>query len=358
MKNEAAIIETAGAPVLVEEVGGNLPAVVEGASNALAVQPDYESLVTAWIEFLKEGSGVTSAQSERTYRGAIRQLHKYFSEHGVNIINATKADIKDWLTHLKASKKADSTVQMYLVAVRLFYAFLTAEGFITQNPCKVGGENLKAGVKIDRDKHKRDYLSVERAQELMAAMPATNVMQLRDRAVVGLMITTGLRCCSVQKALYEDLRTAGDSDVLYFQGKGHTSKDSYVKVSPAVAQMIRDYLKARFNGAEPKGRDYLFVSTSRNHVAKYDSTDELSTQAIRAIVKKAMKAIGFDDSRHTAHSLRHTAATLMLRSGEPLENVRNVLDHKNVQTTLIYAKALEREKNNAELAVSNLIFGK
>ena len=214
---------------------------------------------------------------------------------------------------------------------------------------------MKAGVKIDRDKHKRDYLSVERAQELMAAMPATTPMQLRDRAIIALMITSGLRCCEVQKALYEDLRTAGDSDVLYIQGKGHTAKDAYVKVSPAVAQMIRDYLKARFNGAEPKGRDYLFVSTSRNHTA--DADDELSTQAIRAIVKKAMKAIGFDDSRHTAHSLRHTAATLMLRSGEELSNVKQVLRHANVQTTMIYAHALEREKNNAELAVSNLIFG-
>ena len=74
-------------------------------------------------------------------------------------------------------------------------------------------------------------------------------------------------------------------------------------------------------------------------------------------MKKAMKDIGFDDSRHTAHSLRHTAATLMLRSGEELSNVKQVLRHANVQTTMIYAHALEREQNNAELAVSNLIFG-
>lgn len=204
--------------------------------------------------------------------------------------------------------------------------------------------------------HKRDYLSVKRAQELIAKMPAETEMQLRNRAVVALMITSGLRCCEVQKALYEDLRTAGDSEVLYIQGKGHTEKDSYVKVAPAVGNMIRDYLKVRFKGKEPKARDYLFVSTSRNH-AKLDIDDELSTQAIRAIVKKAMKDIGFDDSRHTAHSLRHTAATLMLRSGEDLSNVQQVLRHSNVQTTMIYSHALEREKNNAELVVSDLIFG-
>ena len=332
------------------EVGSNALVTIDVASNLPAVQTDYSALVEAWLSFTKMHSGLKSAQSERSYRNAIKQALNYFNEHGVNILAATDDDVYSWLSDLK-SEKSPSTVQMYLVAVRLFFAFLYRQKIIADNPC----EGMKAGVKIDRDKHNRDYLSVKRAQELIATMPAETEMQLRNRAVVSLMVTSGLRCCEVQKALYGDLRTAGDSEVLYIQGKGHTSKDDYVKVAPAVSKMIRDYLKVRFNGNEPKDRDYLFVSTSRNHTA--DADDELSTQAIRAIVKRAMKDIGFDDSRHTAHSLRHTAATLMLRSGEDLNNVKQVLRHSNVQTTMIYAHALEREKNNAELAVSNLIFG-
>jgi len=329
------------------EVVGNLP--------ANAAQFDYERLVNEWIAFTKKFSGVKSAQSERAYRGAIKQLHNYFGERGINIFTATETDISAWLEYLRGSK-APSTVQMYLVAVRLFYAFLFKQGIITQNPCESGGLKLQAGVKVDRDKHKRDYLSPTKAQELIAAMPAQTEMQLRNRAVVALMTTTGLRCCEVQTAQYEDFRTAGDSEVLYIQGKGHTSKDDYVKISPAVGKMIRDYLKVRFNGAEPRGKDYLFVSTSRNH-AKLDKDDELSTQAIRAIVKRAMKDIGYDDSRHTAHSLRHTAATLGLRAGKDVTEVKQVLRHKNVTTTLIYAHELEREKNNTELAISQMIFG-
>lgn len=328
-----------------------VPVVVEDVSNLPAVQIDYSALVEKWIDFTKKHSGLKSAQSERSYRNAIKQALNYFSERGVNILVATDDDVYSWLEHLKA-EKSPSTVQMYLVAVRLFFAFLHKQKIIADNPC----EGMKAGVKIDRDKHNRDYLSVKRAQELIAKMPTETEMQLRNRAIVSLMVTSGLRCCEVQKALYEDLRTAGDSEVLYIQGKGHTSKDDYVKVAPAVGNMIRDYLKVRFKGNEPKARDFMFVSTSRNH-ATFDKDDELSTQAIRAIVKKAMKDIGFKDSRHTAHSLRHTAATLMLRSGESLNNVKQVLRHSNVQTTMIYAHALEREKNNAELAVSNLLFG-
>lgn len=341
MKNELAIVDTA-VSLPVAEVVSNLPAVVT----------DYSELIEKWIAFTKKHSGLKSAQSERAYRNAIKQALNYFGENSINVFSATDDDIYSWLEYMKASKSA-ATVQMYLVAVRLFFAFLAHEKVIAENPA----EGMKAGVKIDRDKHKRDYLSVKRAQDLIAEMPATSEMELRNRAIVSLMITSGLRCCEVQKALYEDLRTAGDSDVLYIQGKGHSAKDAYVKISPAVAKMIRDYLKVRFNGGEPKDRDYLFVSTSRNH-AKLDKDDELSTQAIRAIVKKAMKAIGYDDSRHTAHSLRHTAATLALRAGKEITEVQQVLRHANVQTTLIYSHALEREKNDTELAVSNLIFGK
>lgn len=100
----------------------------------------------------------------------------------------------------------------------------------------------------------------------------------------------------------------------------------------------------------------MFISTSRNH-ARLDKDDMLSTVSIRAIVKNALKAIGINDSRHTAHSLRHTTCTLALKSGEELTNVQQMMRHARIDTTLIYSHALEREKNNAELAVGRMIFG-
>lgn len=345
MKEPQAVIETAAAVLVVVEVGGNLP----------AVRVNYSTLVGEWLAFLKKFSNVTSERTERSYRNAIKQLCLFLDARGVDVLAATEPDISTWLEYMRTNKAA-ATVQMYLVAVRLFYSFLHAQNYIAQNPCKAGDAQLKAGVKIKRD-HKRDYLSVAKTQALIAAMPAQTEKDLRDRAIVGLMVTSGLRCIEVAKAQYGDLRTAGDDDVLYILGKGHTEKDSFVKVAPAVMQMIRDYLAARYKEGRPKERDYLFVSTSRNH-AKLDKDDELSTQAIRAIAKAAFKKIGYDDSRHTAHSLRHTAATLMLRADVPLEEVQTVMRHENIQTTLNYAHSLKREEINAELAVSKLIFGK
>lgn len=320
------------------------------ASNLPVALPDNGALVEEWIKFTKKHSGVKSAQSEKTYRNAIKQLFSWFSDKGKTVFLATDDDVYSWLEGLKA-EKSPSTVQLYLVAARLFFAFLKTKKFIAENPC----EGMKAGVKTNRE-HKRDYLSVRRVQEMLAAMPSSTEMELRNRAVVALMVTAGLRCCEVQKAQYGDIKTAGDSAVLYIQGKGRSAKDSYVKIEPTVGKMINDYLAVRFKGKRGiRENDYLFVSTSRNHTA--DADDELSTQTIRAIAKNAMKAIGFDDSRHTAHSFRHTAATLGLRAGKELTEVQQMMRHSRVDTTLIYSHALEREKNDTELAIGRLIFG-
>ena len=313
-------------------------------------QIDLGKLVEEWLIYLKMHTGVKTAQTERTYRNAVKQMFAYFQRQGKSVFAVSDNDVFAWLENLR-SEKSPSTTQLYLSAARAFFGFLCKQKLIGENPA----EGMKAGVKLNRE-HKRDYLSVAKVQQLLAAMPASTEMQLRDRAVVALMITTGLRCCEVQKALYEDLRTAGDSAVLYIQGKGHSSKDAFVKISPDVAEMIWAYTAARFNGKTPRGTDYLFVSTSRNR-KKIAADDELSTQAIRAIVKAAMKKIGYDDSRHTAHSLRHTAATLGLRAGKDVTEVQQVLRHSNIQTTLIYSHALEREKNDTELAIGRLIFG-
>ena len=310
-----------------------------------------ERLVEDWVDFTKMHSGVKSAQSEKTYRGAIRQLYHWLAEQGKSVLNATDKDLFAWLESLRTSKAA-STVQTYLVAARLFFAFLSKQGVIGNNPA----EGMKAGVKTNRE-HKRDYLTTAQVKEMFAAMPAVSVKDKRDRALVALMVTAGLRCCEVQRAQYGDLRVVGDSHVLWIQGKGRSEKDSYVKVSPTAEKFLREYLTARFGGKAIKDSDYLFVSTSRNHIAAYDANDMLSTQAVRAIVKDAMKAIGLNDSRHSAHSLRHTAATLALKAGEDLTNVQAMLRHTNISTTLIYSHALEREKINPERTIDNLLFG-
>ena len=100
----------------------------------------------------------------------------------------------------------------------------------------------------------------------------------------------------------------------------------------------------------------IFDHIKSPHIERTHKKDYLTANQykflINSIAENAMRNIGIDDRRHSAHSLRHTAATLALLNGKKLANVQQTLRHSNINTTMIYAHALERE----ELTVSNAIF--
>lgn len=364
MLKDLEIVDTAvGAPVTIDIVS-NLPApvVVSNQLPATTVKKPVlgrksikveNPLVEKWLAFLKDFSGLKSAQSERTYRNAIGQLLTWFKDNGKDISSATTQDMREWRDAMKADK-SPATVELYLVAARLFFAWLCNEGVIKQNPCNVGGLNLKSGVKVERE-HKRSDLSVEQIQEMLATMPAETEMELRNRCVVSLMCTAGLRGIEISEAQCGDMRAQGGYTYLVLRGKGHSEKALRVKVEPNTEKMIRQYWAVRFKGKYPKDKDFMFVSTSRNHTA--DTDEQLSTRTIREICKKAMKAIGLDDKQHSAHSLRHSACSIALAAGEALPDVKDMMRHARLDTTLLYQHAYTREKNNAELTVGKMIFG-
>ena len=162
------------------------------------------------------------------------------------------------------------------------------------------------------------------------------------------MVTGGLRDIEIHRANIEDLRTLGDSTVLYIQGKGKDEKADYIKVTPVVEAALRDYIKTR---RKPAKEEALFTSLSNNSQGK-----RLSTRSISGIVKQRLKNAGFDSDRLTAHSLRHTAVTLSLIGGNTLQEVQQFARHENISTTQIYAHNLDRAKNRCEETISSSIF--
>ena len=162
------------------------------------------------------------------------------------------------------------------------------------------------------------------------------------------MVTTGLRCVEITRANIEDLRTAGDSAALYIQGKGREEKTEYVKLAPPVEKALRDYLTDR---GDTDGRAPLFISDS-NH----GRGGRITTRSVSRLVKNHLRAAGFNSDRLTAHSLRHTAATLNLLNGGTTEETRQLLRHASINTTLIYSHALEREANNSEARIAAAVF--
>lgn len=292
-----------------------------------------ESLIEKWLKF----SDVRQS-SQHTYLKAIKQLLKFLNEN--KIFQPTRSDIENWREYLNQTHKP-SSVQLYIIAVKLFFKFL-AQNNIYPNIA----EHIKS-PKTDSE-HKKDALTINQCQALLNTIDISKPKGLRDRAIISLMMTAGLRTIEVVRADVGDLHTFGEDVYLSIQGKGHDEKSAKVLVASQVNNFIKEYLATRknLNADEP-----LFTSTSRRNF-----NQRMETQSISKLVKTKLREISIDDNRHTAHSLRHTAATQALLNGVPLLQVQQVLRHSNINTTLIYSHAIERMKNKSEQTVADAIF--
>lgn len=304
-------------------------------NRALAEQQTLSvELFSRWTSYID-----ASPKTIDTYSKAIKQFFLYLSDNGIN--RPKREDIVAYRDYLKQNHKP-TTVQSYLAAVKLFFQWTEREGLYPNVADRV------KGAKLDTE-HKKDYLTSKQTAKLLGAIDRSSLKGLRDYAILSLMVTTGLRTISIIRADIGDIRTAGDDTALYYQGKGHEEKADYVKLAEPVEEAIRAYLTAR---GESDIKSPLFCSISNKN-----SGGRMTTRSISRVAKEHLIEIGLDSDRLTAHSLRHTAATLNLLNGATVEETKQLLGHQNINTTLIYSHALDRAKNNSEKRIAKAIFG-
>ncbi|MBI9009684.1 MAG: tyrosine-type recombinase/integrase [Tenericutes bacterium] len=253
-----------------------------------------------------------------------------------------REDVKQY-RNILMDKHAARTVQKYIVVIRNFYEWLYAEG---------KGDNIAIGikgVKIEND-FKREPLSTDEAHKLLeyaAERAEEGILKLRNFAIISLMITTGLRTIEVERADVNDIHFIEDAYALFVMGKGRDDKDAYVKLSPQVYEIITEYLFARSDQYIP-----LFINHGRRQKRM-----RISTRTLSKTVKEYLQDIGIDSSKYTAHSLRHTAATMAMLEGAGLHSTQHMLRHKSPNTTQIYLHKITRRKEFYEKKISERLFG-
>ena len=170
-----------------------------------------------------------------------------------------------------------------------------------------------------------------RAEDIAAALATfkgTSAITLRDKAIFALLAACGLRTIEVVRLKFGDIEKRRGNYTLRIWGKGRSGAVDTVNLPSECKRLIDEYLKTRgkIGAGEP-----LFVSTARSNHGQC-----LSTQVISRMVKRTFRAIGIDSPRVTAHSLRHSNATLALDSGVDLDSVALNLRHKSTAVTAIY----------------------
>lgn len=303
-------------------------------NSELQAQPIItESMYERFINYLD-----SSPKTVETYSKAVKQFLRYLISRGID--QPTREDVIAYRESLRAEHKP-TTIQNYIIAVRIFFQWTAQEGLYPDV-----AQHIK-GAKLTRE-HKKDYLTSSQVKAILRKIDRSSIQGRRDYAIFSLMVTGGLRDIEVHRANVEDLRTLGDSTVLYLQGKGREDRSEYVKITPEVERAIRASLSDR---KEIDGRQPLFISLSNN-----SRGDRISTRSISGLVKACLRSAGYDSDRLTAHSLRHTAVTLSLLGGNSLQEVQQFARHANISTTQIYAHNLDRASNKCEATIAKAIF--
>ena len=273
--------------------------------------------------------------SRKKYRDNLHVYINWLTRNVDNVSSPSKADIIKYKEYLINSGRTPSTVDNYLAPVRQMYKYFADSEIY---------KNITIGVKSPKKDggYSKDYLKPELVSRLLASINKTTDKGLRDYAIINLMVRTGMRCIEVARADVKDLNLEEGRWLLQIQGKGRWAKDRALGVTDKIVNPIAVYIEAhQLQNGSP-----LFL----NH-ARVSNNTRITTITISKIVKKYLRAIGIDTVKLSAHSLRHTAAIIALKSGADILAVQSMLGHRKVETTMIYQRAIEEERGRDGTAI-------
>lgn len=301
---------------------------------------DYQSFVLTRKHITSFLTSLDIRQSSKsTYQRQLKEFFAWSTKQKITALN--REHLLRYKDYLKTDRElAAFTIGGYLTAVRRFFEWLEAQRMHPNVARGIKGPTRKRGFK-------KDALTVEQSKTILNSIKRTTLTGKRDYAVINLMIRTGLRTIEVARALREDISRQGGETILFIHGKGRDAKDELVLLTEHTLGPIEEYLKAR---GSIKNEDPLFASHSTKNFGK-----KLTTRSVSRIVKTRFRAINMDDSRLTAHSLRHTAITLSLLAGATPQEARVMARHADINTTLVYAHNINRIKQAPEKKIDEIL---
>jgi site-specific recombinase XerD len=274
------------------------------------------------------------------YRRKIGLWFRWLSAMGVEPRSPQRHHIVEYKRWLQDEGRSVLTVCSYVTVVKLFYRYCEQMGYYN---------NIGTGVKssVKHRAHYKEPLSGDEAARLMESVDTTTVIGKRDKLVIALMLTNGLRACEVERIDIRDFDRQDGRTILHIRRKGKVDKHDTVAVPEVITELLEDYISCRdFDVADP-----LFL----NH-AYGGGTRRLAKVTISAIVKQRLRDIGIDRPKVTAHSLRHTCGSLLVERGVEVETIKDMLGHTDTSTTRIYIE-MARQKRLLEQSPSNIIAG-
>lgn len=270
-----------------------------------------------FLEYLTVELGL-SANTRQAYERDLRLFCKTLGfKNSDALVNVSREQITGYMTQLKEKGLAAATIARKLAAIKAFYRFMTAEGYMDANPAEVVEAGTK-GIKLPR------VLSEDEVVRLLNQPDITTAEGFRDRTMLEVLYATGMRVSELINLTLERV----DLNMKYIIAFGKGSKERIVPLGSVAAEFLQQYLEKVRPKLTHVGRNTNIVFLA---FGGHELTRQRFWQIIRAYGRKAniTKAL-------TPHILRHSFATHLLDNGADLRSVQELLGHSDISTTQIY----------------------
>lgn len=275
-----------------------------------------KALLEEFLNYLSVERGL-SKNTISSYGSDLFSFLNYLESKSVTDMEKIKRDdITQYLLHLKDKGLSGNSVSRALVAIKMFYKFLTQERFI---------KNDVAGI-LESPKLIRplpDVLNMAEVTKLLQAPDTRSWMGIRDKAALELLYATGMRVSEMVELGTGTLNL----DVGFIKCKGKGDKERMVPIgSQAQAAITRYIQKVRPSLLKSKNDNHLFLSRLGKKISRQSFWKMMKKYAKIARIKKDIMP----------HTLRHSFATHLLERGADLRVVQEMLGHSDIATTQIY----------------------
>lgn len=265
-----------------------------------------------------------SPQTVRNYLSDLRQFRRFLKMEGWDKDKAGKNGLNDVDSYVvraylgtltKACRK--SSIGRKLAALKGFFRYLVKEGHMARSPVAALGSPKQ-------EKPLPAFLSVDDMFQLLSGAPAGSILDIRDRATLESLYSTGVRVSELVGLNWGDIDF--QLGIIRVVGKG--SKERIIPIGEVALQALRDYgMEQRKRwGRLPEGRAPVFLNRRGGRI---------TTRSVARIVEKRLRASGIP-TRISPHGLRHTFATHLLNGGADLRVIQELLGHTSLSTTQRY----------------------
>lgn len=294
-----------------------------------------EPLVDAFAEHLELRRNL-SAHTVRAYRGDLADLARVLADQGVDDwARVELRHLRTWLADLHGRGAERTTVARRATAVRVFFAWALERGQVPRDPAS-GLRSPRASRHLPPTLDRGAASAVfDHLQERVAdaGEPLDHAMAVRDRAVVEVLYSTGVRVSELSGL---DLGGVDwQRGLLRVRGKG--DKERAAPLGRPAGEALGDWLAVRALVAGPASGDAVFLGRRGSRI---------DPRVVRRVVHEALAAVP-DAPDLGPHGLRHAMATHLLEGGADLRTVQEILGHASLGTTQIYTHVTNERLRDA-----------